>query len=258
MEATYATAGTPGRVNEDYAVCGPDWAVILDGATAPAGVDSGCIHDVPWLVRQLARGICGLMITDAVPLGDALAFAIEQTCQAHARTCDLANPDSPSSTVAIIRARHNALEYLVLGDSPVILRNRGTLTVIQDDRTGHLPGGRPYTLELVRSQRNQPGGFWVASTNPQAAYQAVTGTAEATEAALLTDGVTRLVDCYGYTWTGLFAILDDQGPGALISAVRAAEHRSPLPHGKQHDDATAVHARLGRWTAAPPEVSRTG
>src|SRR5689334_16883747 len=37
---TYATQAAPGVVNEDYVVAGPGWAVVLDGATAPAGVDS--------------------------------------------------------------------------------------------------------------------------------------------------------------------------------------------------------------------------
>ena len=49
--------------------------------------------------------------------------------------------------------------------------------VFVDDRTSHLPGGRPYSYALVSSLRNQPGGFWVASTNPKAAYEAVQGPA---------------------------------------------------------------------------------
>lgn len=57
MQITFASEGVPGRVNEDYAACGTDWAIVLDGATAPAGVDSGCIHDVPWLVRQFAASL---------------------------------------------------------------------------------------------------------------------------------------------------------------------------------------------------------
>ena len=56
MRITYATEAAPGRVNEDTAVCGDGWAVVLDGATAPEGVDSGCVHDVRWLVRHLAGG----------------------------------------------------------------------------------------------------------------------------------------------------------------------------------------------------------
>jgi hypothetical protein len=44
-------------VTFDYDFPIPDWAVILDGATAPAGVDSDCIHNMRWLVRQFAAAI---------------------------------------------------------------------------------------------------------------------------------------------------------------------------------------------------------
>jgi hypothetical protein len=42
----------------------PGWAVVLDGATAPEGVDSGCIHDVSWLVSHLAAAITRRMLLD--------------------------------------------------------------------------------------------------------------------------------------------------------------------------------------------------
>jgi hypothetical protein len=109
-----------------------------------------------------------------------------------------------------------------------------------------LPGGRPYTAELVREHRNKPGGFWVASADPGAACEAVTGTApiaQLIEAGLFTDGVTRLADWYGHTWPGIFSCLWTRGPASLIELVRAAEQQQPPPHGKQHDDATAVYLR---------------
>lgn len=244
MQTTFATASTLGRANEDYAVCGSEWALILDGATAPPQIESGCIHDVPWLVRHLAAGITQHLVLDCIPLAEVLADAIETTMKAHGDTCDLSNPDSPSSTVAIIRIRNNRLDYLVLGDSPVILRAGQNITPIDDDRTDHLPGGRPYSFELVRRMRNTEGGFWIASTKPEAAYEAISGSTDrATDAALLTDGVTRLVDYYGFTWEDVFRTLDRQGPAGLIAIVRSEENAAPLKYGKKHDDATAVHAR---------------
>ena len=207
MRITYATEAAPGRVNEDTAVCGDGWAVVLDGATAPEGVDSGCIHDVPWLVRHLSAGIAKRMLLDdgrsCADLQAILGDAILETRQAHGGRCDLANPDSPSSTVSIIRVRGDELDYLVLGDSPVVVRHPDGITVLSDDRIAHLPGGRPYTLELVRSLRNKPGGFWVASTEFEAARQAVAGSmpwTAGTEVGMFTDGVSRLVEFYGYDW----------------------------------------------------------
>jgi hypothetical protein len=244
MRITYATESAPGHVNEDYAICGNEWAIVLDGATAPDGVDSGCIHDVPWLVRHLAATATRRILLDSVPLADLLASAIEETRAAHGTTCDLGNPDSPSSTISMVRVRNGAADYLTLGDSPIVIRGEDqALTAIADDRLGHLPGGRPYTLELVRSLRNKPGGFWVASTDPEAAHRAVTGSMPfeaGTEIGIFTDGVSRLVESYGYEWEHVFSVLETSGPGGVIELVRSAERERPLRGGKQHDDATAV------------------
>lgn len=242
-------AGTGARPNEDYAAAGPDWAVVLDGATHFEGVDTACIHDVPWLVGNLAAALAEQLILGAANLPEILSRAIEVTCSAHADTCDLANPDSPSSTVAVVRSVGTAVEYLVLGDSPVIFRTEDGITAVVDDRVDHLqPGGRPYTRDLVRSKRNASGGFWVASTNPQAAYEAITGIVDdVTHVTLLTDGVTRLVEYYGYSWTDLFELLSRHGPSGLIQRVREAEHASPPPmygYGKEHDDATAIYIQV--------------
>lgn len=251
---SYASQAAPGSVNEDHVTAGPDWAVVLDGATAPAGVDSGCVHDVAWLVHQLAGALAARLTVgagdppgmsgDGEPLADVLAGAIKQVCAAHADTCDLVNPDSPSSTVAMVRWGRGVVECLVLADSPVVIRRTdGTVALVEDDRVMRLPGGPPYTRELVRSHRNRPGGFWVASTSQAAAYEAVTATfreAEVDTVALLTDGVTRLVDRYGHTWPGLLDELRRAGPEHLIGLVRAAERAAPAAHGKLHDDATAL------------------
>jgi hypothetical protein len=134
-------------------------------------------------------------------LPDLLSASIKETCAAHASTCDLENPDSPSSTISIVRLRGGVFEYLALADSPIVIRGTdGILTAVIDDRTAHLPGGRPYPAELVRSCRNRPGGFWVASTDPDAASHALTGTmpAEAVrDIGLFSDGASRLAELYG-------------------------------------------------------------
>ncbi len=248
MQISHATESSPGQPNEDLVAAGPDWAVVFDGATPAPGVSSGCIHDVPWLVRRLAAAlIARLTLAGPAPLAPLLAAAIGEVRDAHADRCDLENPDSPSSTVSVVRIR-DSLEYLVLCDSPILLRHPGgQLTQLTDDRISRLPGGRPYRIELVREQRNRPGGFWVASTDPDAAYHAVCGTVSldsVTDVALFTDAVTRLADWYGYSWHDVFAQLRDAGPAGVIRVLRAAERAYPHPHAKQHDDATAVHIRV--------------
>ncbi|MGH3567808.1 MAG: protein phosphatase 2C domain-containing protein [Pseudonocardia sp.] len=252
FNVTYASAPTPGQPNEDYVVAGADWAVVLDGATPPTGVASGCIHGVRWLVRSLAAVLVDRLIMTDTSLPDALAAAIEATRDRHASTCDVHNPSSPSSTVAVLRLRRDRLEYLTLADSPIVVKvDDNPAHAIVDDRTAHLPS---YTVEAVRDFRNTDGGFWVASTAPEAAYYAVTGDLAAksvTGAAMLTDGAARFVDRFALSdWGGLLEVLNKSGPLELIRRVREEEaaetdeeRQRDKRRGKRHDDATAVLIR---------------
>ena len=248
MQFTVASEPSPGRPNEDLAVIGPGWAILLDGATAPEDIDSGCIHDVPWLVRHLGSELVrSLMSTPDMPLVDSLVDAISVTCTAHKATCDLDNPDSPSSTVAMLRQRGIHLDYLLLADSPLVLDlgGDGHPLLLVDDRTAHLSD---YSFAGIRAARNKPGGFYVASTQPDAAYEAVRGTMPVDKirrGALLSDGASRLVDLFDrITWTELLDVLQSGGPSELIARTREVERQGAMPtdgrRRKPHDDATAI------------------
>jgi hypothetical protein len=238
----------PPAVNEDLVLTGPDFVVVLDGATAGKGIDSGCRHTVAWLVRRLGRQLAPPLLTGSTaPLADLLADAIAAVGGEHSGTCDLTNPDSPSSTVAMIRVGPDRVEHLVLADSPIVTRSPdGVASVHSDDRIDLLP---EYTFEAVRRLRNQPGGFWVASTDPKAAYEAVRGTTDRAEVevvAVLSDGAARYVERYGHRWDELLDVLTTDGPRELVERVWAydkAAHPDSF-RGKRYDDATAVLAYL--------------
>jgi hypothetical protein len=246
MRAVMESQATPGRANDDYAVLGLEWAVVLDGATALKPAENGCIHDVPWVVHRLAGNLAHLLtIAPDVALDDALAESITRTCTAHEKTCDLSNPDSPSSTVTILRCRDDVLDYLVLGDSPLLVNRAGKVEPILDERMANL---KDYSYEAVMAVQNTPDGYYVASTVPDAAYQAVCGTIQAggvNAAALLTDGASRLVDAFHLmSWDELFCVLSDEGPASLIARTRKVEANGATANDgrkrKHHDDATAV------------------
>jgi protein phosphatase 2C-like protein len=249
-------------VNEDLVLTGPDFVVVMDGASAPYGLDSGCKHDVAWLVRRLAAELAVPLVAHSrAPLADILADAIAGVCRQHEATCDLSNPDSPSSTVSIVRAIDDRLDHLVLADSPVVLRTTdGRLDVVLDNRIELLP---EYTLETVRRLRNQPGGFWVASTRPKAAYEAISGSTDRSTAdlvVLLTDGASRYAERYGHSWTELVELVEHDGPQALIDQVRAADERAPVGsfRGKRRDDATAVLWQVSEAAAGAGNPRTTG
>src|SRR3954454_20143494 len=170
MQITFDSQPSPGqRTNEDLAMAGPRFAFVLDGTTAPPDVESGCVHHVTWLVSRLAGELARLRVRDESPmLPNTLAGAISQVRAQHANTCDLKNPASPSSTVALIRETRETIDYLLLADSPIVIRTLdGSVHPVHDNRTEYLPG---YTPDIVREHRNVHGGIWVASTKPEAAY----------------------------------------------------------------------------------------
>jgi hypothetical protein len=249
METTFTCQAAPGgRPNDDFVVTSERFVVVLDGATAPAGVDSGCVHDVPWLVAQLGTHLARILVgAHEEPLTVVLRNGIVATMAEHADTCDLSNGDSPSTTVAILRHRSEHLDYAVLGDSAIIIeRQDGSIVVGHDDRTAYLPD---YTPAGVSRARNTDVGFWIASSRPEAADKAITGTVPLTEvarAAVMTDGVTRLVERYGRTWADILERLDKHGPTQVVDDVRYEERATPSGtyRGKAHDDATIVLCRF--------------
>jgi hypothetical protein len=244
MEVTFATEAAPGRRNEDLVIVGDSFVIVLDGVTQLPHVDTGCSHDPVWLVRTLG-GLLAETI-DARPcdsLAGILGRAIRRLREEHVSLCDLTNPDSPSSTAAIVRERDEFLDYLVLCDSTVVLEQDNGYTAVTDDRTARLPA---YDRVSVARLRNAPGGFWVASTQPEAASHALTGSVRRESlrrVMVCTDGVSRLVERFGRTWTDVLALIDHGGPGEVIDAVRSAERAAPASPGrpaKVHDDATVA------------------
>ncbi|MBB5075811.1 protein phosphatase 2C domain-containing protein [Nonomuraea endophytica] len=269
MRVTFATEAAPGRSNEDFVAATPEAVVLLDGAGTPAGSDSGCSHGAAWFSRTLGSAVLASMTQCKDALASLLAEGIKSVASLHDGTCDLSHPGSPSATVVMLRRTADAVQWLVLADSVLVL-DAGEPMVICDDREAQigashraemdaLPSGTPehtqahrHYVETLRSYRNRDGGFWVAATDPHAADQALTGSMPLDKvhaAALLSDGASRPVDRFAITtWPHTLDLLADQGPQALLRQVRDAEHSDPegkrWPRGKAYDDATAAYCLI--------------
>ena len=202
-----------------------------------------------------------------------LAEAIVAVAGDHGERCDLDNPGTPASTVCLLRLVGRRIDYLVLADSPLVLDRGDAPQVMTDDRfaavaarlprvtvSDDAPVGSPAYLARVRAAMaekytylNREHGYWIASTDPAAAYRAVTGTASldgadgVRRAALLTDGASAAVELFGlFGWGELLDVLTDHGPGELIRRVRAAERDGAAGmRYKRHDDATAALCLFG-------------
>ena len=294
MNAVYAQVaaapGDPARPNEDFAGVLGNCAVLLDGSGAPGDMPTGCTHGVPWFVRQLgSRCLAMMAIRALMPLPEVLAAAVTDVAALHRHTCDLAVPGTPSAVLAMTRTGPETLDWLVLGDVTLIiehgtrprvlgphgrLRDRqGTIDVITDPRMAEaappeyeqmlaLPTGTPEhqaaRIAFVRKQqplRNRPGGYPVASTDPDAADQALAGSVPARavrRAVMASDGVTRFTEFGLGSWELMLGILAAHGPGELFARIREAEHGDPRgrrwPRGKRHDDVSVVYQEFAEET----------
>ncbi|MFG3598616.1 hypothetical protein [Micromonospora chersina] len=269
MRVRSASDPAPGRLeNEDVVFQFGPLVGVLDGATAPEGFDTGCVHGPAWYVRHLAARI-GLAVASrpAATLMSSLAAAILAVRADHDGQCDLDHPGTPSSTVCLLREGGDQVDYLVLCDSPLVLDTGDRVDVVSDDRldaaladlrstAAGLPDGDvdPVTrfrraVTVQRSRMNRTHGYWAAATDPDAAYHAVTGTlplrgpGAVRRAALLSDGASCAVEQFGlFDWGGLLDVTAAEGPEGLIDRVRAAERDHPdrLRRHKRTDDASAV------------------
>lgn len=259
--------GRHDRPNEDFPAALPDCAVLLDGAGGPAEMPTGCVHGTDWYVRQLGtRLLDGMGRQPEKALADLLADGISAVAARHAGTCDLSDPGTPSTTVVMARLHPDAVEYLVLGDSTLLVDRDGRepvvitdqrieeVAVAEQEAMKALPTGtaehfaaRVRFVGRQRELRNRPGGYWITSTDPAAAAEAFTGTVPVggpRTVALLTDGATRFIEFSLGSWRDLLEVLDREGIAAVFGRIRDAEAGDPdgvrWPRAKRHDDAAIV------------------
>ncbi|WP_306360856.1 protein phosphatase 2C domain-containing protein [Nocardia sp. CC227C] len=242
---------------------------VLDGASAfgsPGRVSGGAFAE------NLGRSLVDEM-DESSSLTTVLVLALRKTIAMLG--LPFGSPDAPSSTVAVIRARTGGfLDLLALGDSTIVLGYRdGTQEIICDDRLERLGlpqsgayrsrlqrgGGyndehRELLVELQQEQRrrrNRPGGYWIASTVPEASRHAITMTRSMKAlswVALATDGVTDPLEALGYSWPEV-AALNSNEMADLLSRLQQWEAETDpcgvvLPRAKRHDDKTLIVAAV--------------
>lgn len=263
--------GKAERPNEDAYLCLDDLIIVADGATAPPSLGSGCIHGPRWYARQLvAQAAAAYTISARPALDDVLSLAIRNTAASHAHTCDITHPGSPSATVVMLARSSDAMRWLVLGDATLVTQTTGwDAQVTSDQRLSNTSkaeraavltgdsadGGHAERIAALsaaqRKHRNTPDGFWIAATDPDAAYHAYTGEQSVASgagwrAALMTDGASAAIDTYGLTdWNGALDLLAKTGASHFLAMIRAAEAGDPdlkrYPRMKVSDDATVVY-----------------
>jgi len=263
-------ASDPGhdRPNEDFVGAVPGAVVLLDGAGIP-GTESICHHGVAWYSHTLGSTLLHHLSHDpGAGLATALADSIGQVAGQHRHTCDITDPSSPQSTVAILRVHEGRVDYLVLADvfavlelsdaAPQVIHDPREVTVRSECSSPlrDLEAGTPEyerallsVIDAFRGRRNQTGGYWIAKDDPHAAVEAVAGSVPLDQlngAALLSNGASRVVDPYALAdWPAVLYLLGTKGPAEILRRVREAEAgASAAASVREPDDATAAYCEL--------------
>jgi hypothetical protein len=273
MDVSYASEPAPDApTNEDHILHTGPVVAVFDGVSAPAGLDTGCVHSTSWYVHRLADRLAeALSASPEADLRRSLATAIGRVRNDHGGRCDLGHPGTPAASLCILRQGSDTLDYLILSDCTLVTDQAGRTERHTDSRfttamadiranalTGDAPIGGPAHAAQVRratqqrqQRMNRPGGYWIAAADPDAAAHSLAGQLplhgpkRVRRAALLTDGAADAVDRYHLiTWPDLLDWLSEHGPHELIHRVREAERADTTgyatPRYKRHDDATAV------------------
>lgn len=230
------------RPNEDFAAATGSLAVLLDGATLPAGVAAPCGHGARWFTRALGtRLLAELSSEPPVWIAEGVARAIDAVAASHSETCEIDDEAHPAATVVVLRELPDVYEYYVLGDSTIVFDMAGGALAARSDK-------RLSRVNVEETQRNVRGGYWIASANPDAAARGRQGHVSRRDlrrAALFSDGAAAIVERYGLLdWRSALDLMEKGGPQAVIRAVREAEdsdlRAERWPRSEVHDDATAV------------------
>ncbi|WP_157074962.1 hypothetical protein [Janibacter limosus] len=260
VEITAATLAG-GEKNQDRYGYGDGWAFVLDGASSFATTQLE--HDGGWYADHLKEGLsAGLERGIHHSTAEIVEEAIRTVADLHgddAASC-------PTSTIALARWCHERVEVYLLGDSTASLiaatseeelsdsRVADVGRTIREEYRSRLTAGHGFTEEhrqlLQRLQaeqaaaRNQPGGYWIAGSDPKAANHGLTLTRSLSgidALVLATDGAAAGCTYGIFSSWGAFAQCDLE---TILREVHEAESRDPegiqWPRSKPHDDKTAI------------------
>lgn len=180
-----------GEVNQDYYAYGDTYALVLDGASSflPESTSIGADTYVKALGEALAGKLEFCALTE---ISEVVAASIDEVAGKY----ELAEDESPNSTVVIAKWSQKQIATYVLGDSSLLVVNTtDEITEIKDDRMSkigedvrkvyreNLAKGLGFGLDhkkslqklqnLQRQLRNSKGGYWIAGATPEAGLNGI-------------------------------------------------------------------------------------
>lgn len=254
-------------------------AWVLDGDNG-LGKEDGSKFDGKWLVKMLDRYLSKHIMNFDYTIHEILMEGmseIEELYLSRSGNQQLAEVERPSTEIALFRWRKNKLEYYILGNCQLWIKDYKCIKEIADNNLSKinekiLDKVQRYqnkdvsyneAVELAkklkdeaRYQCNKKNGYWLLNFNRIAIYHAVSGTIKyneeykSLELLLSTDGFNALSNTYSaMNEMDIFKYINkkknlDEICFYLRSVEKNDEECNILFRLNRRDDASAVYIRL--------------
>ena len=277
----HTISASEGRCNEDSCAVGKNFGIVVDGSS---GLDKRKVTNYPtdaaWYSETLKNYLVE-HINDKLNLKELMRNAIIAIDNEYNKFPGTENITSkPSAAIALYRIADDVLEYFVLGDCSIILRNSNNelLHLHQDDISNldqininkmvvianelgiDVADALPLIQEdLLRTRltQNTEGGYWIVSNCPEAVDHALYGEVPAEnieQIAAMSDGFSQIFDTFGILEIDeLMDRLETTPLQEFINILNIAKESDPkcnaFPRFKPADDKAIVF-----WTRRPELV----
>ena len=273
----FSAAG--GTANEDAVVCGANYLVVIDAAT---GLEQ--FHfteeatDARWFSKTLAELLDSELrkieasTSSLVTILERAASELKESLDKYGYS-DYGN-GYPSACVSILRDVGDTLEYLVLGDCPILLEEAKGIRLLYDDTVAKRDDkvvewikmqcrtrgitfaqarkeAQPMLLKN-RREMNRPDSYWIFDPTGVGVKHALTGTLDANTVkgvAMMSDGFYEAYEVFGMatSLTEFYFMIKNQSLEELVSRLRMKQEIGmeveQFCRLKERDDASVIWAK---------------
>ncbi|MEF9990729.1 MAG: hypothetical protein RRZ84_02410 [Romboutsia sp.] len=269
--------GTSG-VNEDVIGITPFGAWVLDGATGLnkknlVSKESDAKWYVNWWDEYLYKNISSDKSLKVI-LGEGIEL-VTKVYKDKLNNVDIEKLDMPSSSICIIKYHEKYIEYLILGDCSLFIKNR-EVNVIKDarickfddsvfEKMNSLEGLENMSFDDIKSsvmdliisnrlKRNTPDGYWILEFDKNAIENSIYGYIEIendTKIMITSDGLSSIANRYDiFEEIELIDLAEKFGIQYIYDKLRKFETEDyktiKFPRFKVKDDSSCIYLHIDK------------
>ena len=241
-------------VNEDIIYADENMAWVLDGATGLIDKNlTSYESDAKWFVTEWDKYLRNNLWDRSKSIKEIVLEGIGVIREIFYKECDLVYVDEikrPSASMSIVRKNKDIIEYFMLGDCTLLIKDIKDIVVkvkdttlekfdnnaisemikVKNEKNISAIEAREIVKPILidnRLKKNKPEGYWILEFNKDAVNHSIEGELIASDIknlVLMSDGFAAIFDTYKYcTEDGLIDLLDEYGVKKVYELIREIE-----------------------------------